>query len=123
MLLISSLVFVLGTVAVIVSNAEISERGVTLFAVSVDPPEVSAALKQQLGSDFTFLCDEQGALLDALDIRHRGGGADGADIAFPAAVVVDAGGIVRWTYQSDTYRERARLDAVFRAIDQLEAVS
>ncbi len=128
MLLISSLVFVLGTVAVIVSNGgstddEISKRGVSLLAVSVDPPTVSAALKQQLGSNFTFLCDEQGTLLDALDIRHRGGREGGADIAFPTAILVDAGGIVRWTYQSDTYRQRARLDDVFRAIDQLEATS
>ncbi len=87
--------------------------------MSVDPPETSAALKERLQSDFTFLCDERGALLDALGIRHRGGRADGGDIAFPTTILVDADGIVRWTYQSETYRQRDRPEDVFRALDQL----
>ncbi|MEE9281385.1 MAG: redoxin domain-containing protein [Myxococcota bacterium] len=98
---------------------EIAARGVELLAVSVDPPETSAALKERLQSDFTFLCDERGALLDALGIRHRGGRADGGDIAFPTTILVDADGIVRWTYQSETYRQRDRPEDVFRALDQL----
>ena len=98
---------------------EISARGVSLFAVSVDPPEVSAKLKARLESDFTFLSDERGQLLDALDILHRAGRSDGTDIAFPTAILVDGSGIVRWTFQSATYRERARPEDVFRALDQL----
>ena len=85
----------------------------------MDPPEVSAALKERLQSDFTFLSDERGALLDALNIRHRAAGPNGADIAFPTAILVDGRGIVRWTFQSDTYRERARPDQVFRALERL----
>ena len=60
-------------------------------------------------------------LLDALNIRHRGGGPGGADIAFPAAVLVDRDGIVRWSFRSDTYRQRARPEDVFRAIEQLDS--
>ena len=91
----------------------------TLYAVSVDLPETSAALRERLGADFTFLSDPDGTLLDALDIRHRGGRRDGADIAYPAAVLVDGQGIVRWTHQSDTYRERARPEEIFAAIEAL----
>ena len=40
-----------------------------------------------------------------------------------AVTVSNAASIVRGYDQSDTYRERARLDDVFRAIDQLEAAS
>ena len=90
-----------------------------LFAVSVDPPEVSAALRERLQSSFTFLSDADGVLLDALDIRHRGGRMDGADIAYPTAVLVDGAGVVRWTYQSDTYRQRAEPEEVFAALDAL----
>jgi peroxiredoxin len=100
---------------------EISARGVSLFAVSVDPPEASARLKARLQSDFTFLADEQGQLLDALDIRHRAGRSDGKDIAFPTAILVDRSGIVRWTFQSATYRDRARPEEVFRALERLES--
>ena len=39
--------------------------------------------------------------------------------AFPAAILVDSKGIVRWTYESETYRQRARPEDIFQAIEQL----
>jgi len=42
------------------------------------------------------------------------------DIAFPTAILVDEAGIARWIYQSDTYRQRARPEAIFAAIDALK---
>jgi peroxiredoxin len=87
--------------------------------VSVDPPAASRRLRERLKSRFTFLADPEGVLLDGLGIRHRGGRNDGADIAFPTAVLVDAEGIVRWIFQSDTYRERARAEEIFAAIAAL----
>jgi peroxiredoxin len=92
---------------------------VELYAVSVDPPERSRRLKERLKSRFTFLSDRDGALLDALGIRHRAGRNDGADIAYPTAVLVDADGVVRWIFQSHSYRERARAEQVFAAIGAL----
>jgi peroxiredoxin len=87
--------------------------------VSVDPPEVSRRLKRRLSSRFTFLSDPAGELLDALGIRHRSPRGDESDMAFPTAVLVDARGVVRWAFQSDTYRERARPEQVFGAIAEL----
>jgi hypothetical protein len=52
-----------------------------------------------------------------LRIRHRGGRNDGGDIAFPTAILVDAGGKARWIFESDTYRQRARPETIFAAID------
>jgi peroxiredoxin len=87
--------------------------------VSVDSPEASRRLRDRLKSRFTFLADQEGVLLDELGIRHRGGRSDGADIAYPTAVLVGADGIVRWIFRSGTYRERARADQIFAAIEQL----
>lgn len=87
--------------------------------MSVDPPERSRRLRDRLKSRFTFLSDPEGVLLDQLGIRHRGGRDDGADIAYPTAMLVDGDGVVRWTFQSDTYRERARAEAIFAAIEEL----
>jgi peroxiredoxin len=92
---------------------------VELFAVSVDPPAASRRLRDRLNSRFTFLADQEGVLLDKLGIRHRGGRNDGVDIAYPTAVLVDADGVVRWIFQSDTYRERARAEEIFAAIEEL----
>jgi peroxiredoxin len=91
--------------------------------VSVDPPEVSRRLRERLRARFTFLSDPQGTLLDTLGIRHRDALGPGRDIAFPTAVLVDGDGIVRWTFQSDTYRERARPEAIFAALEALRAPS
>jgi peroxiredoxin len=88
---------------------------VQLFAVSVDPPETSEALRKRLQCSFTFLSDAKGELLDRLNIRHRSG-HNGHDIAFPAQVLVDKDGIVRWTYQSDNLRVRARPEQIFNAV-------
>ena len=97
----------------------ISEQGIELVAVSVDPPAASRRLKDRLESRFAFLSDPEGVLLDGLGIRHRGGRDDGADIAYPTAVLVDGDGIVRWIFRSGSYRERARADEIFAAIAEL----
>jgi peroxiredoxin len=91
--------------------------------VSVDPPEASRRLKDRLRSRFTFLSDPEGVLLDGIGIRHRGGRNDGMDIAYPTALLVDAGGRVRWIFQSHTYRERARAEEIFAAIAELREAS
>jgi peroxiredoxin len=87
--------------------------------VSVDPPETSRRLQQRLHSRFRFLSDPDGVLLDALGIRHRSA-RDGNDIAFPTAVLTDGRGTVRWIFQSDTYRQRARPEDIFAAIESMK---
>lgn len=87
--------------------------------MSVDPPKVSRRLRDHLDVEFTFLADTDGTLLDALGIRHQGARQDGADIAYPTAILVDRSGQVQWTYQSTTYRERAEPEAIFAAIGGL----
>ena len=96
----------------------IRAAGVELFAVSVDPPEVSEALRVRLDVPFTFLSDTEGQLLDQLGIRHRNG-HDGKDIAYPAQILVDRDGIVRWPSRADLYRQRAPPDDVLAAIAEL----
>jgi peroxiredoxin len=97
---------------------QIEDQNVKLFAVSVDPPEASEALRKRLEAGFTFLSDRDGKVLDLLDIRHRGA-HDGRDIAYPAQLLVDRDGIVRWTYQSENYRVRADPERIFSAIAAL----
>ncbi len=86
--------------------------------MSVDPPSTSKGLKERLASSFTFLSDTEAVLLDKLNIVHRDAPGTG-DIAFPTAILVDAKGVVRWAYETDTYRQRARPQEVMRAIEQL----
>ena len=84
-----------------------------VYAVSVDPPEASRALRDHLGLPLTFLSDVEGTLLDALGIRHRDAKGQGKDIAYPTSVLVDAQGVVRWVFASDTYNGLWALRPVF----------
>ncbi len=67
----------------------------------------------------TFLADTEGTLLDELGIVERDAPGRG-DIAYPTSILVDEGGVVRWIYASDTYRQRARPEDVFAAIEALD---
>jgi peroxiredoxin len=86
--------------------------------VSVDPLGASRRLRDRLSARFIFLSDPSAELLDALGIRHPGG-KDGSDIAYPTSMLVDADGKVRWIYQSDSYRQRARAEEVLAALAAL----
>lgn len=76
-------------------------------------------MRQHLASPFTFLSDPEGTVLDQLGIRHIDGHGAGNDLAYPAQVLVDAEGVVRWTYESSNYRTRARPEQIFEAIDSM----
>jgi peroxiredoxin len=98
---------------------QIEERGVELYAVSTDAPEASERLRKHLRLGFTFLSDPEGKVLDLLNIRHRSAGPRGDDIAYPTQILVDADGVVRWTYESAYERLRARPEQVLEAIAAL----
>ncbi|MCP5069372.1 MAG: hypothetical protein GY946_22635, partial [bacterium] len=54
------------------------------------------------------------------ECRHlRKGAFEHASSAPLPAVLVDADGVVRWIFQSETYRDRARADEIFAAIAEL----
>jgi peroxiredoxin len=100
-----------------------------VVAVSVDPPEISEALRRKLDLPIRILCDVQGTLMDPLGIRHDGGLPPGLitgevakvnpsrDIFLVTTFLLDEGGVIRWIYRPDTYRMRASVDEILAAID------
>lgn len=96
----------------------IAERGVDVFAVSVDPPDVSKRLADKLDARVSFLSDSDGALLDELNIRHVGA-HEGRDIAYPTSILVRADGNVAWIFKGVTNHHRADPEDVLSEIDRL----
>lgn len=108
---------------------DIRARGARVIAISVDPPEVSAALRKKLGVDIEFVSDEQGTLMDVLHVRDRNGlpgmmahGRPSRDVMLPTTFLLDEKDRIRWVYRPDTYRVRAAIEEVLRKIDQMEVV-
>ncbi len=64
---------------------------------------------------FPFLLDEDRAVTKAYGLHHAFG-ADAVNIAHPATLVIDCGGVVRYLYRGDNRNDRAPLDEVLKAV-------
>lgn len=74
-------------------EAEIRAKGAKLAAISVDSPEKSQAVREELHLDFPILCDTQKQVVrewGVYNAREKGG------IAKPAIFVIDPGRSVRF---------------------------
>jgi len=83
--------------------------GAEVLAISVDPPEKSRELAQQLKISFPLLSDREHKVIDQYDILDPSG-----KFSIASVFVVDKKGIVRWSYVADDYKVRP-LDEVILA--------
>jgi peroxiredoxin len=84
------------------------EEGVEVVAISVDPPETSAATRRSLAIGFPVLSDSNRETITRwglLNANEKGG------IAFPATFLIDRGRLVRFSTAEDTSR-RVAADAM-----------
>ncbi len=89
-----------------------NEAGIRPVAISVDAPDVSRNLAQQVGYSFPLLSDQNAEVIRRYDLVHAGAGENGHDIARPAEFLVDASGTVRWINLTENYWVRARPEQV-----------
>jgi peroxiredoxin len=97
-------------------NEDLASLGVKLVAVSVDSPEQARNVVQRWGLPFPILADEEGRLIRAFGLLHRGGGPDGNDIALPAHVLIDTERRVRWNYVADRIQNRLAPEQVVERV-------
>ena len=103
------------------------DENVQLFAISVDPPEVSKALTVKLAADgrgeinFPLLSDPDHRTIDAYRLHDPAyDGEKLAGIPHPAVYVIDKRGIVTWAKVESNYRERPTNDEIRAALDALK---
>lgn len=95
---------------------DFAERGIEIFAISVDPAEVSRDHAAEMGITFSFLSDPAAEVIRRYDLFHPGAGEQG-DLARPAEFLVDPNGTVRWVDLTDDYWVRTRPEIVLEAYD------
>ena len=96
-----------------------SELGVRPVAISVDTPEESRQLIQQVGYTFPFLSDQKLDAIRKFDLVHAGAGANGQDIARPGEFLIDSSGVVRWVNLTSNYMVRARAEQIIEEARKL----
>ena len=102
------------------------DENVRLFAISVDPPEVSKELAAKLAADgqgeinFPLLSDPEHRTIDAYRLHDPAyDGEKLAGIPHPAVYVIDKNGIVAWVKVESNYRERPTNDEIRAALNSL----
>jgi peroxiredoxin len=71
---------------------------------------------------FPFLLDEDRRVTKAYGLYHRIG-MDAFNIAHPATLVVDCGGVIRFIYRGDNQADRAPLEQVLDVLQKLQSPS
>jgi peroxiredoxin len=92
---------------------EFSQRGATLYAISTDARWSQAAFKEKLGSSIRQLSDfePKGDTARAFGVLHEGG------FTQRALVIVDSGGIVKWSYQTPSPGDLPGANLIFDGLD------
>ncbi len=95
----------------------LTSAGLTIFAASVDAPEMAAGMQGYVGDGITIVCSFPVPVLESIGARDRRGApwydrllfrAPRGDIAMPAALVVDASGRITFAFRARRVDERAR---------------
>lgn len=103
------------------------DENVKLFAISVDPPQVSKELAVKLAADkrgeidFPLLSDPDHRTIDTYGLHDPAyDGEKLAGIPHPAVYVIDKQGIVAWAKVESNYRERPSNAEIRAAINALK---
>jgi peroxiredoxin len=99
--------------------SDFEARGISVVAISVDPPDINKRQSKKLGYTFPLLSDPNAKVIRRYDVLHPRAGPKGADIARPAEFLLDSDGIVRWVNLTDNIAIRARPEQVLEASHQL----
>jgi peroxiredoxin len=103
------------------------DENVKLYAISVDPPEVSKVFAQKLSADnkgpitFPILSDPDHKVIDTYglhDPAYEGQKVNG--IPHPAVYVINKQGKVVWVKVESNYRERPTNQEIRAALDDLK---
>jgi len=103
------------------------DENVKLYAISVDPPDVSQDFAKKIASDgkgeinFPILSDTAHKTIDAyglLDPAYKGKETYG--IPHPAVYVIDKNGKVSWAKIESNYRERPTNEQIRAALDAIK---
>ena len=100
---------------------------VKLFAISVDPPDVSKTFAEKIASDgkgavvFPLLSDLDHKIIDAYGLRDPAyEGQKVYGIPHPAVYVIDKQGKVVWAKIESDYKQRPTNEEIRAALDSLK---
>ena len=103
------------------------DENVKLYAISVDPPDVSNSFAEKIAADgkgrvnFPMLSDREHKIIDAYGLRDPAyEGQQVYGIPHPAVYVIDRKGKVAWVKIESDYKQRPTNEQIRAALDSLQ---
>jgi len=103
------------------------DENVKLYAISVDPPDVSNSFAEKIAADgkgrvnFPMLSDREHKIIDAYGLRDPAyEGQQVYGIPHPAVYVIDKNGKVAWVKIESDYKQRPTNEQIRAALDSLQ---
>jgi peroxiredoxin len=101
---------------------QILSTGANLIYIAAEKPEgffKPAKYLREHPVSFAFLLDEDRKVTRTYGLYHRIG-VDAFNIAHPATLVLERGGVIRFIYRGDGQADRAPLEQVLDALRKLQ---
>ncbi len=99
----------------------IRERGARLAALAIDQPKLSRRLADDLGLEFTLLCNPDSSVIEDYGIANRLLGVQ-SGIPHPSVFIIDGDGIVRFREVRHNYRRRTTSHRILKELDKVAGV-
>ena len=113
----------------IMGNYEhLSQKGVSIYAASVDEPEMAAPIQEHVGNHITILCDVSEEMLKKIGVLDTKGapwydrlilGAPERPIAMPATLVINKDGRIIFASRSTRVDDRPRANEILASLSLL----
>lgn len=94
--------------------SELDAAGIEVVVLTAESRDRAAAGAARHRLPFPVVSDTDGRLMDALGLRHAGGGPSGRDIFYSTAFLLDAEGRVAWSFAPDKFNVRASPQEILR---------
>ncbi len=86
-----------------------------MVVASADSKERTRKAAGKYDFPFSFVCDDQGMLMDATRLRHSGQGPGGADVFYVTQFLIDEKGQVVWSFVPKKVNIRATPEQIIQA--------
>ena len=114
--------------AILEKNEHLNKKGVSLYAASVDEPEMATAIQEYVGNTITILCSVSEEVLKKVGVLDTKGapwydriifGAQQRPIAMPATIVINTDGRIIFASRSMRVDEGPRVDEILASLSLL----
>jgi peroxiredoxin len=99
------------------AHREFENRKTRVMAISLEGQE-EAQLTQADFPHLVIVADANRGLSEAVEVIHPKSSPEGGDTTAPTTLLIDGGGIVRWTFRPDRFLTRLSPAQVLAAVDE-----